>query len=153
MPQIPILQNLIVFARFADESEFVNDKYEGVPVRQIIDNSYNTATYSVGDFYRNASADKLWMNSVYLYKENGSVQLPHERGYYASYSADNPNGYKTAKEKAARMYELRIDWSNAVNDAIKAGNSITNCDGSERYDYKDLDKNGDGIIDAITSYL
>lgn len=72
--------NLIVFARFADESEFVNDKYEGVPVRQIIDNSYNTATYSVGDFYRNASADKLWMNSVYLYKENGSVQLPHERG-------------------------------------------------------------------------
>lgn len=42
--------NLIVFARFADESEFVNDKYEGVPVRQIIDNSYNTATYSVGVF-------------------------------------------------------------------------------------------------------
>lgn len=142
--------NLIVFARFADESEFVDDVYEGEPVRQIIDNSYNTATYSVGDFYRNASADKLRMNSVYLYKENGSVQLPHERGYYASYSADNPNGYKTAKEKAARMYELRIDWSNAVNDAIKAGNSITNYDGSKRYDYKDLDKNGDGIIDAIT---
>ena len=142
--------NLIVFARFADESEFVNDKYKGVPVRQIIDNSYNTATYSVGDFYRNASADKLRMNSVYLYKGNGSVQLPHERGYYASYSADNPNGYKTAKEKAARMYELRIDWSNAVNDAIKAGNSITNYDGSKRYEYNDLDKNGDGIIDAIT---
>lgn len=142
--------NLIVFARFADEREFVNDKYEGVPVRQIIDNSYNTATYSVGDFYRNASADKLRMNSVYLYKGNGSVQLPHERGYYASYSADNPNGYKTAKEKAARMYELRIDWSNAVNDAIKAGNSITNYDGSKRYKYNDLDKNGDGIIDAIT---
>ncbi len=142
--------NLIVFARFADESEFVDDAYEGVPVRQIIDNSYNTATYSVGDFYRNASADKLRMNSVYLYKDNGSVQLPHERGYYASYSADNPNGYKTAKEKVARMYELRIDWSNAVNDAIKAGNSIMNYDGSKRYDYKDLDKNGDGIIDAIT---
>ena len=142
--------NLIVFARFADESEFVNDKYEGVPVRQIIDNSYNTATYSVGDFYRNASADKLRMNSVYLYKDNGSVQLPHERGYYASYSAENPNGYRTAKEKAARMYELRMDWSNAVNDAVKAGNSITNYDGSKRYEYNDLDKNGDGIIDAIT---
>ena len=65
--------NLIVFARFADEGEFVDDKYGGVPVRQIIDNSYNTATYSVGDFYRNASADKVQMNSVYLYKENGSV--------------------------------------------------------------------------------
>lgn len=142
--------NLIVFARFADESEFVDDQYEGVPVRQIIDNSYNTATYSVGDFYRNASADKVRMNSVYLYKGNGSVQLPRERGYYASYSADNPNGYKTAKEKAERMYELRMDWSNAVNAAIKAGNSITNYDGSKIYDYKDLDKNGDGEIDSIT---
>lgn len=142
--------NLIVFARFADESEFVDDVYKGVPVRQIIDNSYNTATYSVGDFYRNASADKVQMNSVYLYKENGSVQLPHERGYYASYSAENPNGYRTAKQKAERMYELRMDWSNAVNDAIKAGNSITNYDGSKIYDYKDLDKNGDGEIDSIT---
>ena len=142
--------NLIVFARFADENEFVDDQYEGVPVRQIIDNSYNTATYSVGDFYRNASADKVRMNSVYLYKGNGSVQLPRERGYYASYSADNPNGYKTAKEKAERMYELRMDWSNAVNAAIKAGNSITNYDGSKIYDYKDLDKNGDGEIDSIT---
>lgn len=104
--------NLIVFARFADESEFVDDEYKGVPVRQIIDNSYNTATYSVSDFYRNASANKVRMNSVYLYKDNGSVQLPRERGYYASYSADNPNGYKTAKEKAERMYELRMDWSN-----------------------------------------
>lgn len=90
------------------------------------------------------------MNSVYLYKDNGSVQLPYERGYYASYSAENPNGYRTAKEKAARMYELRMDWSNAVNDAVKAGNSITNYDGSKRYKYNDLDKNGDGIIDAIT---
>lgn len=142
--------NLIVFARFADESEFVDDQYEGAPVRQIIDNSYNTATYSVGDFYRNASADKVRMNSVYLYKGNGSVQLPHERGYYASYSADNPNGYKTAKQKAERMYELRMDWSNAVNDAVKAGSLITNYDGSKRYDYKDLDKNGDGEIDSIT---
>lgn len=142
--------NLIVFARFADESEFVDDEYKGVPVRQIIDNSYNTATYSVGDFYRNASADKVRMNSVYLYKGNGSVQLPHERGYYASYSADNLNGYKTAKEKAERMYELRMDWSNAVNAAVKAGNSITNYDGSKRYDYKDLDKNDDGEIDSIT---
>lgn len=142
--------NLIVFARFADESEFVDDEYEGVPVRQIIDNSYNTATYSVGDFYRNASADKVQMNSVYLYKENGSVQLPHERGYYASYSAENPPGYKTEKQKAERMYELRMDWSTAVNNAIKAGNSITNYDGSKIYEYKDLDKNGDGEIDSIT---
>ena len=55
----PNFTNLIVFARFADENEFVNDIYQGVSVREIIDNSYNTAYYSVGDYYRNASSDKL----------------------------------------------------------------------------------------------
>ena len=107
--------NLIVFARFADENEFVNDIYQGVSVREIIDNSYNTAYYSVGDYYRNASSDKLRMNSLYLFDNGGSLQLKHERGYYAGYSADNPIGYKTSGEKAYRMYELRTDWSDAIN--------------------------------------
>lgn len=71
--------NLIVFARFADENEFVNDIYQGVSVREIIDNSYNTAYYSVGDYYRNASSDKLRMNSLYLFDNGGSLQLKHER--------------------------------------------------------------------------
>ena len=57
--------NLIVFARFAGEEEFVNKEYHGLSVKEITDNSYNTATYSVGDYYRNASADQLRMNSVY----------------------------------------------------------------------------------------
>jgi len=75
----PNFTNLIVFARFADENEFVNDIYQGVSVREIIDNSYNTAYYSVGDYYRNASSDKLRMNSLYLFDNGGSLQLKHER--------------------------------------------------------------------------
>ena len=142
--------NLIVFARFADENEFVNDIYQGVSVREIIDNSYNTAYYSVGDYYRNASSDKLRMNSLYLFDNGGSLQLKHERGYYASYSNDNEIGYKTSKEKAYRMYELRTDWSAAINKAIQNGNTITNYDGSQTYSYEDLDKNRDGKIDSIT---
>ncbi len=142
--------NLIVFARFADENEFVNDIYQGVSVREIIDNSYNTAYYSVGDYYRNASSDKLRMNSLYLFDNGGSLQLKHERGYYASYSNDNEIGYKTSKEKAYRMYELRTDWSAAINKAIQNGNTITNYDGSKTYSYEDLDKNRDGKIDSIT---
>lgn len=71
----PNFTNLIVFARFADENEFVNDIYQGVSVREIIDNSYNTAYYSVGDYYRNASSDKLRMNSLYLFDNGGSLQL------------------------------------------------------------------------------
>lgn len=146
----PNFTNLIVFARFADEDEFVDDIYQGVSVREIIDNSYNTAYYSVGDYYRNASSDKLRMNSLYLFDNGGSLQLKHERGYYAGYSADNPIGYKTSGEKAYRMYELRTDWSDAINKAIQDGNHITNYNGSQTYSYEDLDKNRDGKIDSIT---
>ena len=86
--------NLIVFARFAGEEEFVNKEYHGLSVKEITDNSYNTATYSVGDYYRNASADQLCMNSVYLYDKGGSLQLTNQRGYYAPHDKDtNPIGY------------------------------------------------------------
>ncbi len=142
--------NLIVFARFADEDEFINDIYDGNSVRKITDNSYNTADYCVSDYYRSVSGNKLRMNSVYIYDNGGSIKLPHERGYYAAYSADNPIGYKTSREKAVRMYELRQDWSFAVNNAVSNGNAITDVDGNRQYSYSDLDKNGDGIIDAIT---
>ena len=142
--------NLIVFARFADESEFIDDIYSGNAVKKIIDNSYNSAEYNVGDYYKCASDGKMRMNSVYIYNNGGSVQLPHERGYYAEYSDENPTGYKNERERALRMYDLRVDWSDAVNKAIADGNPVTNYDGTVQYDYSELDKNGDGYIDAIT---
>ncbi len=48
------------------------------------------------------------------------------------------------------MYELRTDWSDAINKAIQDGNPITNYNGSQTYSYEDLDKNRDGKIDSIT---
>lgn len=141
--------NLIVFARFAGEDEFVDNVYHGLSVKEITDNSYNTATYSVRDYYCNASAEKLRMNSVYLYDNGGSLQLTKTRGYYAPKSVENPDGYP-AGLKEARRAELREDWTGAINQAIANGNVITNYDGTKTYNFKDLDKNGDGKIDAIT---
>ena len=141
--------NLIVFARFAGEDEFVDNVYHGLKKKEITDNSYNAATYSVGDYYRNASADQLRMNSVYLFDNGGSLQLEKSRGYYAPYSTENPDGYP-AGLKEARRAELREDWTGAINQAIANGNAITNYDGTKTYNFKDLDKNGDGKIDAIT---
>lgn len=114
--------NLVVFARFAGETEFINDVYEGSSVRKITDNSYNAGSYSVGDYYRCVSDNKLRMRSVYLYDNGGSIVLSHPRGYYAEYSDINTIGYKDASERANRMYELRQEWSEAVNNAISSGN-------------------------------
>ena len=72
--------NLVVFARFAGETEFINDVYEGSSVRKITDNSYNAGSYSVGDYYRCVSDNKLRMRSVYLYDNGGSIVLSHPRG-------------------------------------------------------------------------
>ena len=102
--------NLIIFMRFADEDEFIDDVYENTPVRKITDNSYNTAMYNVRDYYRNVSDNKCRIRSVYLLDNGGSIKLSHERGYYAEYSETNPIGYKDSGEAGARMYELKLDW-------------------------------------------
>ncbi|MFR2512044.1 MAG: hypothetical protein ACLS9K_08685 [Lachnospira eligens] len=60
------------------------------------------------------------MRSVYLYDNGGSIVLSHPRGYYAEYSDINIIGYKDASERASRMYELRQEWSEAVNNAISS---------------------------------
>ena len=116
--------NLIVFARFSDEDEFVDNEYSGNSVRKITDNSYNNADFNVSDYYETASNGKLHMNSVYLFDKGGSIQLSHPRGYYAEYSDENPEGYTDNGEKSQRMYELKTDWSESINRAISAGNVI-----------------------------
>ena len=142
--------NLIIFMRFADEDEFIDDVYENTSVRKITDNSYNTAMYNVSDYYRNVSDNKCRIRSVYLLDNGGSIKLSHERGYYAEYSETNPIGYKNSGEAGARMYELKREWSDAVTKAVEAGNRISNYDGTVNYGYDELDKDGDGCIDSIT---
>lgn len=150
VPEESNFTNLIVFARFAGEDEFINTEYEGTSVRKITDNSYNTACYNVADYFQTVSSGKLRMNSVYLFDGENSLMLSHSRGYYAAYSEDNQEGYRDTSEKSSRMYDLKVDWSNAVMAAIAARNPISGYDGTTQYSYEDLDKNGDGIIDAIT---
>lgn len=142
--------NLVVFARFAGETEFVNDVYEGSSVRKITDNSYNAGSYSVGDYYRCVSDNRLRMRSVYLYDNGGSIELSHPRGYYAEYSDINTIGYKDSSERASRMYDLKLEWSEAVNNAIADGNKISNYDDTVYYGYNVLDKDNNGTIDSIT---
>lgn len=140
--------NLVVLAKFSDEAEFADDVYDGASVKQIIDNTYNRAAYSVRDYFASVSNGKAQVRTLFLFDGNGSVTLSKPRGYYAEKDDQNPNGYD-AGDESLRAAELREDWASAAAAAIAAGNKPTDADGNI-YDMSELDKNGDGKIDCVT---
>lgn len=110
--------NLIVFAKFKDEEEFIDRNY-GETVRKITDNSYNTAEYNVSDYFYSVSSGKVKMKSLFLFDNGGSLTLSRKRAYYASQSDENPDGYANSREQAERLYQLKEDWSQAINNIVK----------------------------------
>ncbi|HBB45169.1 MAG TPA: hypothetical protein DCZ34_03510 [Clostridiales bacterium] len=142
--------NLIVFATFSDEDEFIDNTYDSTTVRQLIDNTYSNCEYNISDYFYAVSNGKIKMQNVYLFQNNHSLQLSNPRGYYAIKDDDlNPNGYESGQE-ALRRLDLIDDWTNAVNNAFASGAKPTSIDCKKTYSISDLDKNNDGIIDAIT---
>lgn len=141
--------NLVVFCRFADEEDFVNDQYADVTVQQIVDNTYNASDYSVADYFRTVSGGKMRMQTLYLLNADGSsITLSKPRGYYAEQDENNPSGYERGKE-ALRINELMQDWSAAINSALANGAKLVDADGSA-HSVSELDQNRDGRIDLIT---
>lgn len=144
--------NLIVFCKFSGEDEFINDEYNNISVKQITENSYSLADYSVKNYYQTVSNGKVNIQNVYLFSEGGgSLTLSKPRGYYCSYDeTSNPLGYATTGEKQLRMSDLKQDWADAINQEITGGGMISDLSGAKNYDISDLDKNNDGYIDSVT---
>ena len=140
--------NLVIFCKFADEEEFINNEYDGNSVVDILDNTYNKSKYSATDYFAEVSGGKLNMKTIYLFGEDGSLTLSKPRGYYAEKDLQNPNGYDKGQEML-RMSELSRDWGEAVNKAVENGSVPTDTQG-KTYSFTDLDKDGDGEIDLIT---
>lgn len=147
----PNFTNLIVFARFDGEAEFINEIYNGVSVKQLIDDSYSNADYSVRDYYYRVSNGNVNMQNVYLLdSSDGSLELSRNRGYYYAKADGNAGGYEES-EYNLRVSQLQQDWASAVTTALTTGGgSISSIDGSQTFTVDDLDKNGDGKIDSIT---
>lgn len=140
--------NLLVFARFNGESEFINDVYADCSVRNIVNNTYNKSVYSLSGYLNEVSRGKVKMRTLYLTDDGSSLELTKRRGYYAQKDDKNPDGYE-AGGGATRMYDLKCDWTQAVSNALKRGNKPQDADG-KTYDYSVLDRNADGKIDCIT---
>ena len=147
----PNFTNLIVFARFRDEEEFIDDVYRDISVKNLYDNTYSNCEYSVKDYYYFVSNGKLKVQNLFLFDNGKSLQLEHTRGYYAEYDKyNNQDGYTTTKEKNLRNYDLKTDWTTAIANAINNGAVPTSVDGKVKYELSELDKNYDGLFDALT---
>lgn len=140
--------NLVVFAKFADEDEFIEKIYAGERVQNILDNTYSKSEYSVADYFETVSGGKMNMQTLYLLDGGNSLTLSNPRGYYAQKDEQNPYGYEPGEE-SSRMYELRRDWADAVSAAFANGNKPEDINGN-KYNFSDLDLNRDGKIDLIT---
>ena len=86
--------NLVVLAKFNDETEFVNDVYQNCTVKQIIDNTYNKSSYSVSDYFDSISDGKIKMTTLFLLDGDNSLTLSRPRGYYAEKDEFNAYGYR-----------------------------------------------------------
>ena len=57
----PTFTNLVVFMKFSDEDEFINNTYADTTVRNILDNTYNKSVYNVADYFKTVSGGKMNM--------------------------------------------------------------------------------------------
>lgn len=136
MPLQGNINNLVIFIRFQDESEFTRT----IPYYEALFNSTAEGADSVYNFFHQTSYSQVNVTSTF-YSKNGnavvSYQDAYPRSYYLPYNqTTNPNGYTTAT-RAARETEL-------LKNALLASKSEIEASGLN------LDIDNDGNIDSIT---
>jgi len=136
------LNNLVVFIRFADDTDFPADFTHSYYAYNNLLNDSNVSQPSLANYFRFVSDNRLNVTS-YLYpaSPNGATILSYQdifdRSYYTPYSTTNPDGYtfhnKTTREDYLLFHCMQwlleqncIDWN------------------------LDWDKDNDGRMDNVT---
>jgi|GEM_PF-3188600 len=134
-PSYTSLNNVVIFVRFADETEFPNplSYYDGL--------LNATSGVSLRNYFKEASYNQTTISSHFFPTSgSGSVisyQDPHPRAYYQPYDATtNPQGYNGDAERTSREHAL---VKAAVEYAAPSVPTSLN-----------LDTNGDGKVDNVT---
>lgn len=110
-PHTGTLNNLVVYIRFADQTEFTQP-------RSLYDARFNnTTSASLKHYFYEVSYEKLTIDShhypVCELTTNLSYQDQHPRNYYEPYHAiNNPNGYQGDTQRRIREHTLLV---NAIN--------------------------------------
>lgn len=133
-PHSGTLNNIVVYIRFADQSEF------SIP-RQTFDNKFNhTTAVSLRNYYREVSYNMLDVVSHHYpscaMTVNLSYQDSHPRGYFSPYNATtNPNGYNGDSERTTREHQLLADAVAAIEVQVP--------------DTLNIDGDNDGFADNV----
>jgi M6 family metalloprotease-like protein len=140
-PTSGTIENIVIFIRFADETEQVGF---GQP-RSFYDNVFNKSEGpSLKHYFKEVSYDTLNVNSTYYpetidYTYNLSYQDTYNRGYFQPYNATtNPDGYEggdDGSERTSREHTLLERAVNAIESEIPAKLPV--------------DGNGDGYVDNV----
>jgi len=130
-PTSGTINNLVVYIRFNDQSEFVSD-------RCFFDQKFNDVELgaeSMINYYHEVSYDALTINS-YHYPEcelttNLSYQDSHPRGYFSPYNpTTNPIGYSNDTQKTQREHQLLADAIAYIEPEVPESLDIdADCDG------------------------
>ena len=90
------LNNLVIYAKFKGEEEFLDCKYRDKTIKNVFTDMYNNADVSVKNYYSAISQGSLDLNSIFLGSDseaNISIELDHKREYYLPMSEFNLIGY------------------------------------------------------------
>jgi M6 family metalloprotease-like protein len=139
-PHFGVINNLVVFIRFSDQSEFT----DSCSFFQQIFNSGTPGANSMRNYFREASYLQLSIESYFLPSTAGptviSYQDGHERNYYQPYNAtSNPSGYQNDSISRVREHTLLRDAVNAISSQVGSGLNI--------------DQNNDGNVDNVCFIL
>ncbi|MCD4829859.1 MAG: M6 family metalloprotease domain-containing protein [Candidatus Cloacimonetes bacterium] len=109
IPDTGDVNNLVVYIRFADQSEFDL-------TREFYDQKFNDVTpgaESMYNYYNEVSYGEMFLYSYHFpvcdMTTNLSYQDSHSRGYFSPYSVGNPDGYQTDTERRLREHQLLAD--------------------------------------------
>ncbi|MDP8209187.1 MAG: M6 family metalloprotease domain-containing protein [Candidatus Stygibacter australis] len=130
------LNNLVVYIRFADQSEFPEPRSEFDPLF----NADDGETPSMYSYYQEVSYETLTISSSHYpiseMDTNMSYQSEYPRGYYSPYNyISNPEGYDGWEERAEREQTLLANAIEFIEPEVP--------------DSLDIDGDEDGRVDNV----
>ncbi|MBW6513183.1 MAG: M6 family metalloprotease domain-containing protein [Candidatus Syntrophosphaera sp.] len=133
-PTTGTINNIFIFVRFADQSEYTG------PISDYVSMCNSTTGASMRGYFLEESNSQLTINTTFYPAPVGGIirsfQDSHNRGYFLPWSASNTIGYTTDTQGYTRLQTMMRAAIVSVSGSIPAGLNV--------------DGDGDGNVDNIT---